>query len=96
MEGRAPTQMILARKPDLKTTLLPDGHAVVFSPITNWAYTLNPMAAAIWEFCDGKSSRDALVDQLLMLLKEVDPEKTTQQIGSMIDELIEAGLLTQE
>ncbi|HEY9868319.1 MAG TPA: PqqD family protein [Candidatus Obscuribacterales bacterium] len=84
------------RNPDVKTTLLPDGYVVLFSTKTDWAHTLNPTGALVWEFCDGQHSVDELVSAVAGLLAGSDPERLRTEVESLLQELLAAGLVLDE
>jgi hypothetical protein len=84
------------RNPDVKTTLLPDGYVVLFSIKTDWAHTLNPTGALVWEFCDGQHSVDELVSEVEGLLAGSDRKRLTTEVESLLQELLAAGLVLDE
>src|SRR5688500_6603598 len=61
---QAPRIMYPRRKADVKTSVLPDGHVVLFSDTRDWGHTLNPRAALIWEFCDGEHTVAEIVSEV--------------------------------
>ncbi len=79
------------RNPDVKTTLLPDGHIVLFDEKTNWAMTLNPMGALIWEFCDGNHTASQIEQEITSLTDQHND--LDQNIESLLKELSESGLI---
>jgi len=81
------------RDPEIETNILPDGHVVLVSPKTEWANTLNPLAALVWEFCDGENTPDDIVAQVLSvnLLPKTDSLKA--EVTALISELEESGFL---
>lgn len=81
------------RNPDVRTTLLPDGHVVLFSTKTEWAHTLNPQGAVIWEFCDGSHSVDDIIEEVRQLMQEAAQEHVSRQVSEFINELLGSGLL---
>lgn len=82
-----------SRNPDVKTTLLPDGHVVLFSTKTDWAHTLNPAGALVWEYCDGENSVEEIVSEVLSLVESGDREGLHTEIKDLIENLSEQGLL---
>lgn len=84
------------RNPDVKTTLLPDGYVVLFSTKTDWAHTLNPTGALVWEFCDGQHSVDELVSEVAGLLAGSDRKLLRTEVELLLQELLAAGLVFDE
>ena len=85
--------MYLKRAPEIQTKLLPDGHIVLTSSKTDWAHTLNPAGALVWEFCDGKYTRDEINLLVSRIIQPAGPSKFNREIADLLTELIELGLL---
>lgn len=83
------------RNEDIKTTLMPDGHVVLFNSKTEWAQVLNPMGALVWELCDGQTTEADMVAQIAQLLDLDDPVGLEKDIKSLIGELLGLGLVCQ-
>lgn len=83
------------RRPDLKTKLLPDGHAVIFHEETLLAHVLNPLGSIIWEFCDGLRSRDEILSELKILAGSEVPSDTEIKAVEFLTELEQNGLLIE-
>jgi hypothetical protein len=43
----------LTRDPDVKASVLPDGHVLLHLERNDWCYTLTPLGGLVWEYCDG-------------------------------------------
>lgn len=84
--------MQYSRNQDIKTTLMPDGHVVLFNSKTEWAQILNPIGALVWEFCDGLTPSPEMVKQVASLIEDDSP-KLKDDINSLIKELLENGLI---
>jgi len=82
------------RNPDIRTTLLPDGYVVLVSGKTDWAHTLNPLGAIVWEFCDGDNSIEKVVEQVGRLVPEKAGPNLRLEVETLLDELVDSGLLT--
>jgi hypothetical protein len=80
------------RRPDVSSNLLPDGHVVIFCVKTEWAQTLNPTAAIVWEFCDGEHTVADIAQELATLLGSEGTE-LGDDVSKLVAELGEAGLL---
>ncbi len=83
------------RNDDIKTTLMPDGHVVLFNTKTEWAQVLNPMGALVWEFCDGCTSTTAMTDEIASLLQIEDASTLQNDINSLISEFLGLGLVSE-
>jgi hypothetical protein len=82
--------VFLQRNPSIKSTLLPDGYLVLFDTQTDWAHTLTPAAAMIWELSDGQHTLADMVGEIRGL---VGAEKAPEEIEGLARELIASGLL---
>lgn len=81
------------RNPEVKTTLLPDGYVVLFSTKTDWAHTLNPLGALVWEFCDGEHSVADIITELKELVCDLPEDGLSDQVNTFVTELLAGGLL---
>lgn len=79
------------RDSEVEVNTLPDGHIVIFNPHTNLACTLTPVAALVWEFCDGSNT----VDEIFQHLSSIDdiPPTPVLKIQELVEELINSGLV---
>ncbi len=82
------------RRIDVKTTILPDGYLALFCPATNWAYSLPPLGALAWEFFDGQSSTEDVVQQVAKIVAVSDVENLRTQINELVSELMSNGFLS--
>lgn len=83
------------RAQDIESRLLPDGYLALVSTQTDWAYTLNPPGALVWEFCDGELSADEIADRAAKILG-ADPLQFACQAQELIAELANAGVILTE
>ncbi len=85
------------RDPTIKTSLLPDGHVVLVSSQTDWAHTLSPMGAVIWEFCDGTNSVEDIVS-IMQSMPELgySSQSLQQEVSELLENLEQAGVLQEE
>ncbi len=90
MTTRKPT-----RDPEIETNILPDGHVVLVSPKTEWAHTLNPLAALVWEFCDGNNTAADIFAQVSAIDSIPHTNSLEQEITELITELEESGFLLE-
>lgn len=81
------------RRAGIKTTLLPDGHLVLFDPSSEWAHTLNQTGAIVWEYCDGQT---CLSDIGKIIGELSNRSQATSESVALVQELQSYGLLTFE
>jgi hypothetical protein len=81
------------RHPEIETTLLPDGHVVLVSPKTEWAQTLTPLGALVWEFCDGENTIDQIVESIGAIPEITVTQSLKDEVVKLVDDLTEAGFL---
>ncbi|MBY0359200.1 MAG: PqqD family protein [Candidatus Obscuribacterales bacterium] len=78
------------RMEGIQSTLLPDGHVVLFDSRSDWAETLNPAAAIIWEYCDGQTS----LAEMGSIIAEISKRPNSlDETKALIDELHNQGLI---
>lgn len=84
----------LCRHPSIQTTALPDGHAVLMSKDTEWAFTITPVAAIAWEFCDGTNTFEEIVAHV-QAVPEFEPvtANLSTELAPLFEELTDAGFL---
>ena len=88
--------MYPTRNSDIKSTLLPDGHIVLFNTKTDWVHTLNPSGALVWEFCDGRHLTEEIVAELAAVTNSSDLTALKQQVSELIQLLCDQGMLLEE
>lgn len=81
------------RNEQIKTSTLPDGHAVLVSKETDWAYTLTPIAALIWEFCDGTNTIDDIVSCIQAIPEFSANQCKREEVSELLAELDDGGFL---
>jgi hypothetical protein len=81
------------RNPDVKSSLLPDGYVVLSCSKTDWAHTINPVGALVWEFCDGEHSLEQIAGEISGIIPGDQLPDLDQQISLFVDELLVSGLL---
>lgn len=90
----AAASMYPLRNSDIESKLLPDGYLVLFNPKTDWAHTVNPSAALVWEFCDGTHTVADIVDELVAVIEPADAQALTDEVTSLVQALTREGILT--
>lgn len=60
----------------------------------NHSITLAPIAAIVWEFCDGLNTTDSIVESVSKLIG--DPPGLHSEIRQLLNQLAEAGFLSLE
>jgi len=56
-------------------------------------YVLNPVASAVWEAADGRTSLDAVVRDVICHEFDVDPETARRDASELLASLVAEGLL---
>ena len=84
------------RDPDIQTNILPDGHVCLVSEKTEWAHTLTPLAALVWEFCDGTNTVDEIINQLKSVPELTISAKFKDEVAELLEELNDGGFLLEE
>ena len=75
----------------VRDELLADGRMVLFHPTTRRVVTLNPVAALVWECCDGHHSERAIVDEVSSVF--TDAAGVQDDVRAVLKDLREKGLL---
>jgi hypothetical protein len=75
----------------VRDELLADGSMVLFHPTTKRIATLNPVAALVWECCDGRHSEGAIVGEVSSMF--ADTARVEQDVRAVLRDLHEKGLL---
>ena len=73
---------------------LSDGSMVLFHPTTKRIATLNPVAALIWECCDGRHSEGAIVGEVCSVF--TDTVRVQEDVRVVLKDLREKGLLEDD
>src|SRR5262249_5228194 len=81
------------RNPIVQTKLLPDGHIVLFAEDHDWAHTLTPLAGIAWEYCDGESTVDDIIDQVAETAGLQSSSDIKPDLSKLFEELYGSGLL---
>ncbi len=81
------------RDPNIETTALHDGHMVLVSKKTDWANTLSPLAALIWEFCDGTNTVDEIVANIKAIPELSFDASLEEEVNRLLADLDESGFL---
>ena len=86
--------LIPAPVPDVKVETI-EGELLLYHPRNTRAVYLNPTAAVIWEFCDGRRR----VREIIALIEECYPEardNLAQDVFSTLAQLRDNGVLSAE
>jgi hypothetical protein len=92
-ENQVNTTIKPKRDPELEVNTLPDGHIVVFNARTNLACTLTPLAALVWEFCDGSNSLEEIVQQLDSIEDLPKVQSMKVDVEKLVQEFEDSGLV---
>jgi hypothetical protein len=83
----------LKRASAVKTTVLPDGYVALFSAPTDYAYTIPPAGAVAWEFFDGDTPIEDVIEEAAQALGVENSSDFSQQILNLAVELQKNGFL---
>ena len=78
----------------VRDELLADGRMVLFHPTSKRIVTLNPVAALVWECCDGRHSEGAIVDEVCSVF--TDTARVQEDVRVVLEDLREKGLLEDD
>ena len=81
------------RHPEIETKILPDGHVVLMCEKTKWAFTLNPLGAIVWEFCDGTNSLSEIVQHIKSMQGIQLPDNLEREVAEIVDDLTGSDML---
>jgi hypothetical protein len=79
------------RRSDLSVRVV-EGETVIFDRHGGLIHQLNPTASWLWERCDGHSTIDDLVHQLIQAF-DVEPETATRDVTAMMLQFQQLNLL---
>ncbi|OGW51442.1 MAG: hypothetical protein A2V62_04115 [Nitrospirae bacterium RBG_19FT_COMBO_58_9] len=85
---------ILRPSPEVQGSTM-EGETVLLNLSTGRYYTLNRLGSVIWEHCTGQSTISD-IHAILCDRFEVAPERALDDLVSLVNELIQEGLLQQE
>lgn len=61
---------------------------------TDWAHTLNPSGALVWEFCDGVHNVQDIAAELVAGTQSPDAAQLTTAVGDLVRQLVDENLLS--
>ena len=69
------------------------GEVVILRAHDSTLYVLNPVASAVWEAADGRTSLDAVVRDVICRDFDVDPDTALRDASALLTALAAEGLL---
>jgi len=69
-----------------------DDEKVLYDPKTQNTYALNPMAAVIWDLCDGEHTPAQIAEEVLSVL-EADQSQVLSDVIRTVNEFLEKDLV---
>ena len=69
------------------------GEVVILRADDSSLYVLNPVATAVWEAADGRTSLDTVVREVICRDYDVDPETALRDASEFLDALAAQGIL---
>ena len=96
MEGSNLAENLIFRpKPTVAWTQLPDG-AVLFAPDSEVYYSMNHVAAAIWELVANQGlTLDGLCEQMQLRFPEADSAEIRNDVEELLRDLVTNGLMLE-
>lgn len=82
----------VARGSQLAARMLGD-EMMVMSASTSTLFTLNEVAAAVWEAADGATSLDEIVTNRICSHYEITPEVALRDVENLVEQLASHGIL---
>lgn len=79
------------RNTELQTSLLPDGHAIIVNPKNDWASTVSPLGALVWEYCDGTNTVEDIVRLVGDVAQVTDTARLHTDVQSFVEQFEEEG-----
>jgi len=90
-----PQQTILRQNRDVQGTNM-DGETILLDLSTGRYYTLNRVGSVIWEHCSTGHHTISDIQAVLCDRFDVAPERALEDLISLVNDLIQEGLLQQE
>jgi hypothetical protein len=87
-------RIVLRPNPDVQGTNM-DGETVILDLSTGRYYTLNRLGSVIWEYCTGHNTIGD-IHAVLCERFDVVPERALDDLVTLVNQLIQDGLLQQE
>ena len=83
----------LTRDPEVKASVLPDGHVLLYLERNDWCYTLSPLGGLVWEYCDGEHAPEDIVRRI-EAIPDVPPDpELLGKVEELLQTLTGLGLL---
>ena len=89
---RQHTTKYIARSSAIASRLL-GGEMMIMSAVDSTFFTLNPVATALWQAADGRTSLSDIVARHVCSEFEVDPETAQRDAEHFVEELSHHGIL---
>jgi len=83
------------RNKEYTTRLLPDGYVAIIDSEHKQVHSLPPLAALVWELCDGKHTVSEIADEIAQSVEAVRQRNFAQEVAEVITLLTASGLLEE-
>jgi len=83
------------RQADIRSTMLPDGHLVLYSETSELACTLTPIGAIVWEYCDGNHTADEIIGELRAIQEISLSAALEEEVVQLLNDFNDSGLLEE-
>jgi hypothetical protein len=84
------------RRPEFEVNMLVDGSLVLFNNKTSIACTLTPLAALVWEYCDGAHTFSDIVSELRRIDEITQREGMEEEVQRLLAQFASDDLVTVE
>lgn len=75
----------------VETYIVPDGSCFLYDPASDATYTLDQLGALVWDYCDGRTPADQIIQEVAALLP--DDAGLPARVRRALAEFAGAGLL---
>jgi coenzyme PQQ synthesis protein D (PqqD) len=75
----------------VETYIVPDGACFLYDPANDASYTLDQIGALVWDYCDGRTPADEIIQEIAALLP--DDAGIPSRVTRLLSELAAEGLL---
>ena len=83
----------LTRDPEVKASVLPDGHVLLHLERNDWCYTLTPLGGLVWEYCDGEHAPEDIVRRIEAIPDVTPDPELLGKVKDLLRTLEDLGLL---
>jgi hypothetical protein len=78
----------------IETYLVPDGSCFLYDPVSDASYTLDQLGALVWDYCDGATAVERIVQEITELLPTRD--EAVARVSALLADFAQEGLLDNQ